>query len=203
MQEARLAPHDDSRLDEPRIVAESGEEARVALAVAPALRQLGFRLVRVKMTASGGVTVQIMAERPDGTMSIEDCEAVSRALSPVLEVEEPVASAWSLEISSPGIDRPLVRLSDFAAFAGHEAKVEMRVPVAGRKRFRGILGAADAQAVELREGTAAGEIVHRLPAGEIASAKLLLGDALIRAALARDKAARRQEKARRRQRRKG
>lgn len=203
MQEARLAPLDDSRLDEPRIVAESGEEARVALAVAPALRELGFRLVRVKMTASGGVTVQIMAERPDGAMSIEDCEAVSRALSPVLEMEEPVASAWSLEISSPGIDRPLVRLSDFAAFAGHEAKVEMRVPVAGRKRFRGILGASDAQAIELREDTATGQILHRLPADGIASAKLLLGDALIRAALARDKTARKQEKARRRQRRKG
>jgi ribosome maturation factor RimP len=188
-------------LDEPRIVAETGEEARVALAVVPALRELGYRLVRVKMTAAGGVTVQIMAERPDGSMSIEDCEAVSRALSPVLEIAEPVASAWNLEVSSPGIDRPLVRLSDFARWTGHEAKVEMRVAVGGRKRFRGILGEARDGGIELQEPGVEG--VHRLPPQDIASAKLVLGDALIRAALKADKSARKQEKAARRRRRQG
>ena len=101
------------------------------------LRDLGYRLVRVKISSGDGPTIQIMAERPDGTMSIEDCEAVSVALSPVFDVEEPMAQAYRLEISSPGIDRPLVRESDFARAIGHEARVEMAVLVNGRKRFRG------------------------------------------------------------------
>ena len=100
---------------------------------------MGYRLVRIKISGEAGCTVQIMAERPDGTMQIEDCEAISRALSPVLDVADPIDRAYRLEISSPGIDRPLVRRSDFERYAGHLVKVEMAVAHQGRKRFRGLL----------------------------------------------------------------
>jgi len=99
------------------------------------LQGMGYRLVRIKISAESGCTVQIMAERPDGSMQIEDCEAISRALSPVLDVADPVDRAYRLEISSPGIDRPLVRRSDFERYAGHLVKIEMAVTVSGRKRF--------------------------------------------------------------------
>ena len=111
-----------------RLIEDSGPGERVGRIAAPVLRDLGYRLVRVKISSGDGPTIQIMAERPDGTMSIEDCENVSVALSPVFDVEEPMAQAYRLEISSPGIDRPLVRESDFARAIGHEARVEMARP---------------------------------------------------------------------------
>ncbi len=126
-------------LNEARLIEDSGAAERIARIAAPVLLDLGYRLVRVKISAAAGATVQVMAERPDGTMSIEDCERVSVALSPVFDVEEPMAQAYRLEISSPGIDRPLVRESDFARAFGHETRVEMAVAVNGRKRFRGRL----------------------------------------------------------------
>src|SRR5215204_3034088 len=129
-----------------RLITETGVAARVATVAAPVIRDLGFRLVRVKVSAQNGCTVQIMAEREDGTMSVEDCEAVSRALSPVLDLEDPVERAYNLEISSPGIDRPLVRKQDFERWSGYEAKIEMAVPVAGRKRFRGVIRGVDGDA---------------------------------------------------------
>ena len=125
--------------DEPRLITEPGLAARVAAIAAPVLAALGYRLVRVRISGAAGCTVQIMAERPDGTMTIEDCEAASRALSPVLDVADPIERAYRLEISSPGIDRPLVRRSDFDRYAGHVVKIEMLVRVDGRKRFRGVL----------------------------------------------------------------
>src|SRR3984957_16303362 len=128
-------------LDEARLIEDPGASDRVGRIAAPVLRGLGYRLVRVKISSGAGPTIQIMAERPDGTMSIEDCERVSVALSPVFDVEEPMAQAYRLEISSPGIDRPLVRESDFARAIGHEARIEMAVAVNGRKRFRGHLAA--------------------------------------------------------------
>src|SRR5205809_1404258 len=130
---------DADLLTEPRLVVEPGAAARVSAVAGPVLQGMGYRLVRIKISGEAGCTVQIMAERSDGTMTIEDCEAVSRALSPVLDVADPVDRAYRLEISSPGIDRPLVRRSDFERFAGHLLKVEMAVAVEGRKRFRGIL----------------------------------------------------------------
>src|SRR5258707_11853574 len=99
-------------LAEPRLVVEPGLGARVSAVAGPVLQGMGYRLVRIKISAEAGCTVQIMAERPDGTMQIEDCEAISRALSPVLDVADPIEKAYRLEISSPGIDRPLVRRSD-------------------------------------------------------------------------------------------
>ena len=177
----------DSPLDERRLISETGLAARIAALCAPVLADFGFRLVRVKLSAQAGATVQIMAERPDGSMSVDDCEIVSQALSPVLDVEDPVPGGYRLEISSPGIDRPLVRVSDFARALGHEAKIEMSVPVGGRKRFRGLLEsleAADAQ-IKLRRTDAKPdenpEAVLNL--AEIADAKLVLTEELIRAAL--------------------
>ena len=134
-----------SDLSEPRLTGETGVGAQVARVVEGPLQGLGYRLVRVKVSAQNGCTVQIMLERPDGTCTIDDCEAASRVLSPILDLDDPVGGAYNLEMSSPGIDRPLVRVSDFARWAGHEAKLELAVPMDGRKRFRGILGAPDAE----------------------------------------------------------
>ncbi|WP_051357385.1 ribosome maturation factor RimP [Azorhizobium doebereinerae] len=179
--------------NEPRLIIETGVAARVAAIVAPVLADLNLRLVRVKITARDGGTCQIMAERADGSMTIDDCEAASRAISPVLDVEDPIAGAYRLEISSPGIDRPLVRLSDFDRWAGHELKVEMAVPVDGRKRFRGILiGTKAGSAVLKRTDAPKGEEPEvELPVADVGEAKLVLTDALITEALRRAKAAER------------
>lgn len=181
-----------SELSEPRLVAETGQEARIAHIVEPAINDLGFRLVRVRLSGMNGATLQIMAERPDGTMSIEDCEDVSRAVSPVLDIEDPIKTAYNLEVSSPGIDRPLVRLSDFTTWAGHVARVETRSLIDGRKRFKGrILSAGDGRLVLARDDAKPGESAEfDLPIGEIAEAKLVLDDNLIREALRRDRALR-------------
>jgi ribosome maturation factor RimP len=178
---------------DPRLIVETGVAARVAAIAGPVLEGLGFRLVRVRISGSqgGGSTLQIMAERPDGTFTIDDCEATSRALSPVLDVEDPIAAAYNLEISSPGIDRPLVRVGDFARWAGHEAKIEMAVAQDGRKRFRGFILGAEGTGARIRrtdvKGDEPAEIV--LPIEEIGEARLVLSDDLIREALRRAKAA--------------
>jgi ribosome maturation factor RimP len=180
-------------LCEPRLITEQGTAARIAAIAEPVIAGLGFRLVRVRMSGLSGLTVQIMAERPDGSMTIEDCEVVSRALSPVLDVADPIERAYRLEVSSPGIDRPLVRHSDFDRHAGHEVKVEMSVLIEGRKRFRGLLlGTAGAAARLRRTDAAAGEDTEvALPIEEMAEARLVLTDALIAEALKRGKAAER------------
>jgi ribosome maturation factor RimP len=181
-------------LDEARLIGDSGPGERVSRIAAPVLRDLGYRLVRVKISSGEGPTIQIMAERPDGTISIEDCENISVALSPVFDVEEPMAQAYRLEISSPGIDRPLVRESDFARAIGHEARVEMAIPVNGRKRFRGHLAAVasgpsgpSARMTLVANDGSESEV--ELTIREMAEARLVLTDDLIRAALRRDKAA--------------
>ncbi|TMJ05247.1 MAG: ribosome maturation factor RimP [Alphaproteobacteria bacterium] len=176
-------------LAEPRLIGEQGVAARVAALAAPVLSPLGYRLVRVRVSATSGCTVQIMAERPDGTMSIEDCEIASRALSPVFDAEDPIESEYRLEVSSPGIDRPLVRVSDFARHAGHEAKVEMAVPLDGRKRFRGILAGVEGEAAKLRRRDAAeGEAAEvALPIADMVEARLVLTDALVAESLRRGK----------------
>jgi ribosome maturation factor RimP len=185
-------------LDEARLIAESGQARRLADIVAPALRGLGLRLVRVKISAADGCTVQIMAERADGTMSIEDCEEASLALSPLLDVEDPIAQAYRLEISSPGIDRPLVRVSDFERAVGYEAKIEMARPVDGRKRFRGAIErveAGEAPLVRLRYAAADGAADSiGLAIRDMGEARLVLTEALIRATLRREKAAKKSAK---------
>lgn len=183
-------------IDEPRLSEESGVTLAVARIAAPVLRDLGFRLVRVKLSAQEGTTLQIMAERPDGTLGVDDCEAISEALSPVLDVEDPVKQAYRLEISSPGIDRPLMRVSDFRRAVGFEAKVELHALRDGRKRFRGLIEALDESGAtpilamsRLDAKPGAAEEV-RLPLDEIADGRLVLTDDLIRETLRAAKAAR-------------
>jgi ribosome maturation factor RimP len=175
---------------EPRLIVEQGMAARVAAIAGPVLAGLGYRLVRVRVSPTLGCTVQIMAERPDGSMTIEDCEIASRALSPVFDTEDPIEQEYRLEMSSPGIDRPLVRRSDFERYAGHEMKVEMTFGLDGRKRFRGLLLGVEGDAARLRrKDTAEGEnpdVV--LPIADMAEARLVLTDALITDALRRSKA---------------
>ena len=190
----RAAAEPAEGLDEARLIEDSGPSERVGRVAAPVLRDLGYRLVRVKISASAGATVQIMAERPDGTMSIEDCERLSQALSPVFDAEEPLAQAYRLEISSPGIDRPLTRESDFARAIGHEARVEMAVAINGRKRFRGrlmsVASGPDGPAARMAliaDDKSESEV--ELPIRAMAEARLILTDELIRAALRREKAA--------------
>jgi ribosome maturation factor RimP len=174
-------------MDEPRLILETGMAARIAAVVAPAIGDVGYRLVRVKITGQNGCTVQIMAERPDGTMGVDDCEAVSKAISPVLDVEDPMDRPYHLEVSSPGIDRPLVRAVDFSRWIGHETRIEMAVPAHGRKRYRGLLIASDDTAATIRRPDAKdGELVDcPLPIRDMAEARLVLTDALVDAALGR------------------
>jgi ribosome maturation factor RimP len=180
-------------LTEPRLVVEPGLAARVSAVAEPVLNGMGYRLVRVRVSGEAGTTVQIMAERPDGTMLIDDCEAISRALSPVMDVADPIDRAYRLEISSPGIDRPLVRRSDFERNAGHLVKVEMAVAHEGRKRFRGTLLGVEGERAHLRRddikpGEAADVL---LTIEEIAEARLVLTDALIAESMRRGKQAER------------
>src|SRR3954468_21046479 len=149
MTEPNTGSTDAELLAEPRLVVEPGAAARVSAVAGPVLEGMGYRLVRIRISGDAGCTVQIMAERPDGSMQIEDCEAISRALSPVLDVADPIERAYRLEISSPGIDRPLVRRSDFERYAGHLVKVEMAVAHQGRKRFRGLLHGVEGDTVRL------------------------------------------------------
>ncbi len=185
---------DAELLAEPRLVVEPGVAARVSAVAGPVLQGMGYRLVRIKISAEAGCTVQVMAERPDGTMQIEDCEAISRALSPVLDVADPIDRAYRLEISSPGIDRPLVRRSDFERYAGHLVKVEMAVAHQGRKRFRGTLAGCEGDAVRLhRDDIRADEDADVLLVMEdIADARLVLTDELVAESMRRGKAAERE-----------
>lgn len=173
-----------------RLIRESGLDARIAHIVEPLIADLGYQLVRVRISGLNGMTVQIMAELPDGTMTVKGCERISRELSPVLDVEDPISREYHLEVSSPGIDRPLTRAADFEIHTGQEVKIEMAVAVRGRKRYRGVLlGLREGKiGMRLDDGGAAvamdageaGEVW--LPAADMAEAKLVLTDALIAAA---------------------
>ena len=181
-----------------RIIRESGIDARIAMIILPVLRGIGFRLVRVRLSGQNGLTLQIMAEREDGTMTVEDCEAVSRAVSPALDVEDPVEKAYHLEVSSPGIDRPLVRKSDFAAWTGHQVKMETSILVTDRKRFKGkIAEAGETDVLIEREPILGAETNVRVPYESIAEVRLILTDDLIRDALSKDNKARKEARKRR------
>jgi ribosome maturation factor RimP len=185
---------DTTSASEARLLVEPGLAARVAAAAEPVLEGLGFRLVRVRISPSAGLTVQIMAERPDGSMTVGDCETASRALSAVFDVSDPIDRPHRLEISSPGIDRPLVRRSDFVRYAGHVVKVEMTTPVEGRKRFRGLLLGTEGDAARLRrdDATPGEQEEFLLPIEDMADAKLVLTDELVAEALRRSKTEERQ-----------
>ncbi len=175
--------------DTRRFLREDGVAADIAAVVEPVLEDLGFRLVRVKVQGAGSDRiVQLMAERPDGSITIDECEAISKGVSPVLDVADPLPGAYRLEISSPGIDRPLVRPSDFEDWAGHEAKIELSEPVGGRKRFKGVLEGFEDGEVRINADTGEHGIqLLGLPVHLISDAKLVLTDELIREALTRAK----------------
>lgn len=159
-----------------------GLEGRIADLVAPSIEDMGYELVRVLISGKERPTVQIMADRADGApFRVEDCEAISHRIGAVIDVADPIRGEWTLEVSSPGIDRPLTRTKDFARFAGHVATVELELPVDGRRRFKGSLLGGDDDAVRLRleDGTDVA-----LPRGNVRRAKLVLTDALIAATAA-------------------
>lgn len=152
------------------------DAGRIETMIGPSLEAMGYDVVRVSFTGGRRPTLQIMVEHRDETpMTVEDCATVSHSVSALLDVADPIATAYHLEVSSPGIDRPLVRRADYERFAGFEAKIELQRPLDGRRRFRGTLMGLDGDSVELRTGDAS--VV--LPLSSIARAKLVLSDALI------------------------
>ena len=171
-------------LSEKRYVKETGLEQRIAAIVEPVANDLGYSLVRVKITAENGTTLQIMAEDKNGRFAITDCERLSKDLSPVLDVEDPIDREYHLEVSSPGIDRPLVRARDFERFVGHEAKVELADMIEGRKRFRGEIVAADDESFTIRlpDAVTGTDPNHKLPLAMLAEAKLMMTDKLLKMA---------------------
>jgi len=168
-------------LTEPRYIKETGLEARIARIVEPVANGLGFSLVRIKVTQENGCTLQIMAEDEHGRFTIVNCEALSKDLSPVLDVEDPIDREYHLEVSSPGIDRPLVRRRDFAAHVGHEVKIELGDMINGRKRFRGFIKGVedDAVIITLPDAPGGTDPDHRLLFVNLADAKLVMTDALM------------------------
>lgn len=172
-----------------RVIRETGNDARIAHLIEPLLDTLGFRLVRVRLSSRDGLTLQVMIERYDGTVTVEDCEQASRALSPLLDVEDPIGKAYHLEVSSPGIDRPLVTVGDFVRWQGHLAKVETSRLIDGRKRFKGKISEVGTDGfVLLAEKAAYGESpAVEIPFEALDEVRLVLTDELIREALRRDK----------------
>ncbi|AQX27453.1 MULTISPECIES: ribosome maturation factor RimP [unclassified Bartonella] len=169
-------------IDEPRLFEENGVAARVAVLIAPLLKPLGFRLVRIKILSLNGLTLQIMAERTNGIMTIEDCEIVSRTIAPLLDIENVIERKYHLEISSPGIDRPLVRKSDFFHWQGHLVKIETSTAIDGRKKFRGKLVNVAQNGLTLNlDKTADGKEMHVfISFSNITNAHLVLTNELIR-----------------------
>jgi ribosome maturation factor RimP len=173
-------------LTEKRYIRETGLEQRIAHIVEPVANDLGYALVRVKVTQDNGCTLQIMAEDAHGRFTIADCERLSKDVSPVLDVEDPIDREYHLEVSSPGIDRPLVRARDYRTYIGHEAKVELADALEGRKRFRGEIAAVtdDSVTIRLPDAPRDSDPDHVLPLVAIAEAKLVMTDKLLNLAQA-------------------
>ena len=167
-------------LEEARPLAKTseGRAAEVERLIAPLLSDMGYDIVRVQLSGTQRLKLQVMVERRDGSgMTVDHCAEVSRAVEALLDVDDPIRAGYVLEVSSPGIDRPLTRLADFARFAGFEAKLELRVPVSGQRRFRGRLLGLDGERLRLQ--TEDGEL--SLDFDDLAKAKLVLTDDLIAA----------------------
>lgn len=165
----------------------SAESPAIERLIAPVVADLGFDLVRVnvgKISSRGTIAVQIMAERPDGSMTIDDCAKLSRALSAVLEEEDPISEAYTLEVSSPGIDRPLVRLADFERFVGETIRLQVGSPIDGQRRFTGRLARVDGREIEL--DLDGGPV--RIAYDDIVKAKLAMTDDLVKGGKGRPKA---------------
>ncbi len=179
--------------NEPRIITETGLDARIAAIVEPVIEDLGYQLVRVQISGQNGMTVQIMAERAKGLMTVHDCELISKAISPELDVHDPISGAYHLEVSTAGVDRPLVRHSDFERWAGHQAKVEMAITIDGQRRFRGQLLGLREEDGDLEFGLRPLEKRSKkslaaplkyiwLPLSSLADANLIMTDELVDAA---------------------
>lgn len=171
------------------LVAKTPAETRLVDLLTPTAEDMGYEIVRLRLMGAGGrdapITLQIMAEKPDGTMEIDDCAELSHAVSALLDVEDPIEKEYSLEVSSPGIDRPLTRAKDFAEYAGHRAKIEMAIPMEGNRRnFRGDIRGLEEDAVSLSLDD--GPPVS-LPLRDIADAKLVITDKLIEESLKRQR----------------
>ena len=171
--------------DETRLITEVGINARIANIIQPIIEEMGFRLVRVNYTGLNGGTLQVMTERLDGSMTIEDCEQVSRSISPILDVKNPIHNAYNLEVSSPGLDRPLVRKSDFEFWAGHYVKVELAVSLGDKKKFRGILLGIIENMIRIRNSgkTDNEPETIEIPITDIVECRLVETDELIKSAL--------------------
>jgi ribosome maturation factor RimP len=178
-------------LNEKRYHKESGQEQHVSAILDPVALDLGYRLVRVRISGDNGCTLQIMAENARGEFTIEDCERFSNEISPILDVEDPINREYHLEVSSPGIDRPLVRLSDFAQWVGHEAKIELANLTNGRRRYRGTIEAVEGQKILIRlpDAPEGENPVHEIEIENLAEAKLVMTDRLLDEARARQQAA--------------
>jgi len=162
------------------LIAKTAIDRRMAEIITPVIEGMGFELVRVRLMGGKHATLQIMAERPGGGIEVDDCAKISNAVSAVLDVEDPLEDAYTLEVSSPGIDRPLTRLKDFAAFEGYEAKLETDELIDGRKRFKGVLAGVEADEVLINIENGAETVTVGLEFDWLSDAKLVLTDDLIR-----------------------
>lgn len=171
-------------LNNQRYIRETGQEARIVAIIAPVAEEMGYDIVRAKILPDNGCTLQIMAEDQNGRFTITDCERLSREINPVLDAEEPIDRAYHLEVSSPGVDRPLVRARDFARYIGHEARIELSDMIDGRKRYRGEITASDETSVTiaLPDAPMGADPNNTLAFADIAEAKLMMTDALLEAA---------------------
>jgi len=171
------------------LIAKAAIDRRMAEIITPVIEDLGYELVRVRLMGSKYKTLQIMAERPEGGIEVDDCGKISTAISAVLDVEDPLAEAFTLEVSSPGIDRPLTRLKDFDTFEGYEAKLETDELIDGRRRFKGVLAGVEGDEVLINIEEAKETITVGLKFDWLTDAKLLLTDDLIKEMLRQRKAA--------------
>lgn len=186
-QKSGAAPADEAGTLDTHLVAASGQPRKIFQLIRGPAEGANFEIVRVRYGLHDGHTLQIMAERPDGSMVVADCEELSRILSAILDVEDPISSEYNLEVSSPGIDRPLTRPKDFIRWAGFEARVELGEAIDGRKRFRGLLHGFEDGEVLIEhevEGFAEKQVIG-LPFRQLSEAKLIMSDDLIRESLKR------------------
>lgn len=171
------------------LIAKAAIDRRMAEIITPVIEDLGFELVRVRLMSGKSTTLQIMADRPEGGIEVDDCAAISNAVSATLDVEDPLLDAYSLEVSSPGIDRPLTRLKDFEMFEGYEAKIETDELIDGRRRFKGELAGIEGDEVLINISEGGETITIGLQFDWLSDAKLVLTDDLIKEMLRQRKAA--------------
>lgn len=171
------------------LIAKAAIDRRLAEIITPTIEGMGYELVRVRLMGGNTKTIQIMAERPDGGIEVDDCAEISTAVSAILDVEDPIEDAYTLEVSSPGIDRPLTRLKDFDTWDGYEAKIETTELIDGRRRFKGALAGTEGDEVLIEIEDQGAPVTIGLKFDWLAEAKLVLTDELIREMLRQRKAA--------------